>query len=520
MAFIHSEFISAARRFAGRPAVCWEPGNRLTYGELDSRSNSLARLLTGRGVGRGERVGVMLPRTGEAIVAIFAALKSGAAYVPIDPGWPADRVTKVLRDSCLKVLVAGDPADGMDSLVGSVVSPDSDEWKQCMEDKGAMAPDVAVGGDDLAYILYTSGSTGTPKGVCISHRAAAYFANWARERFSLCDGDRIAALAPFTFDLSTFDLFSGLSSGAEVHLVGDKTKMLPPLLSKFMQDHRITVLYAVPSTLVLMLARGMLARRDFSGMRLILFAGEVFPPAHLKAMMELLPNGIEWFNLFGPTETNVCLYCHVPHGSVKESPVPIGEPLPGTELLVLPAGDEVAGAVERGELCVAGDGVMSGYWGREDDDARLWLDAPTMPHGRAYRTGDIVEKGGDGRWHYLGRKDGMVKIWGYRVELGDIETCLLEYPGIEQAVAVKVETDLAGGELAGFVIRKPEDRSGDFDEKGILKHCRTRLPRYMIPRNVFEVESVPLTHSGKVDRRKLEGMVLAARDRESTGQGG
>lgn len=504
MGFIHQEFAEAAQKYAGLPAVRGETGDSVAYSELDARSNALARLLAGRGVGRGERVGIMLPRTPDAIVAIFGTLKAGGAYVPIDPGWPVERVARILKDSALKALIVSELSPELAESAVGVVDIRSDEWAGL--GGGDCTPvEARVEREDLAYILYTSGSTGTPKGVCISHRAAAYFANWARDRFGLGPADKIAALAPFTFDLSTFDIFSVLSSGAEMCLVGEKTKMLPPLLTRFMEQNGITVVYAVPTTLVLMLARGTLAKRDLGKLRLILFAGEVFPPAHLKNLMEALPRSVEWFNLFGPTETNVCLYHHVAHGSVGDQPVPIGQPLPGTRVVLAPR-DELE---EKGhELCIAGDGVMSGYWGRPYD-AGLWVDDPGGPGQKAYRTGDIVEQGTDGNWLYFGRKDGMVKVWGYRVELGDVEAAVLEWPGIEQVVAVKCDTADGGGELAVFVVRKADAKAGGLDSKGILMLCKKRLPRYMVPRSVFELESVPMTHSGKIDRRFLAAQAQA-----------
>jgi amino acid adenylation domain-containing protein len=500
---IAAQFSGAVREFPELTAV-WSKERKITYRELDRQSSALALwLLRNRREADG-LLGMMLPKSVEAIVAILAGLKANMAYAPVDPSWPARRCDSIFRQSNFDILIANVDQSDRAARHSTLLNPESDEWARVMSgDVGADYTIEKRSPGDLAYILFTSGSTGDPKGVCVSSRAAFFFPNWARQEFEIDCDDRVASLAPLTFDLSTFDLFSSLGAGATVYLVPDAVKMLPSSLSRFFEEHAITTIYAVPSNLGLLAARGLLEKRDLSALKTVLFAGEVMPLPVFEGLRAKLPEHVRYANLYGPTETNVCTYFDMSNLAVTDSAIPIGLPLPETQLFALTDEGEYARPGEEGELCVDGPTVMSGYWGGAGGQAECWALTPGEPESRAYRTGDYARLREDGNWLYFGRRDGMVKIWGYRVELGEVESCLLSYRGIEQAAVVKVtEEGELGDSLVAFVVANvaATDSSGSAD---VVKYCRSNLPPYMCPKTVHFIDEVPLSHNGKIQRREL-----------------
>ncbi|MCH9693218.1 MAG: amino acid adenylation domain-containing protein [Gammaproteobacteria bacterium] len=489
-----ADFKRAVAAYGGNTAV-WASDRELTYNQLDQESSALATWMQSTRKSADGLLGIMLPKSTEAVISIIAALKAEMPYAPIDPSWPSPRRTSIFEQSGFDILVTRKRMAQFAQGSTRVISPDGDEWDNVVRPAETSHRLASSAGDkDLAYILFTSGSTGDPKGVCVSRRAAHYFPDWARNEFQIQPADRIASLAPFTFDLSTFDLFSTLCAGAAVYLVPETTKMLPSSLSKFLQDQRITTIYAVPSNLGLLSSRGLLEKRDLGALRTVLFAGEVFPLPLYREFAAKLPKEIRYCNLYGPTETNVCTYFDTSELTETDAAMPIGRALPGTSLFIERDNDTDS----EGELCAIGPAVMSGYWGH-GADGNYWT---TDENGdRAYRTGDQASQRDDGNWLYFGRKDNMVKVWGYRVELGEIESCLLGIDGIEQAAVVKVSRDGAFGDsLVAFVAAAATIKE---DARGILKICKSNLPPYMCPQQVHFLESVPLSHNGKIDRRKL-----------------
>lgn len=477
----------------------WSAEGTISYRDLDEQSSSLAVWLQDAQSSTRGPTGIMLPKSISAVVSILASLKAGIAYVPIDPTWPAKRLESVFRQSQFDILISTNKFIEKYGRYCTALDVKSPNWIEATMSRSREYCAVAVDASALAYILYTSGSTGDPKGVCISHRAAHYFPDWARREFAVDNQCRIASVAPFTFDLSTFDLFSGLCGGASVYLVPDAVKLLPSSLSRFLEEHAITTLYSVPSNLGLLAARGVLHRRDLHAMRTILFAGEEFPLPLFEDFRSRLPGHVRYANLYGPTETNVCTWFDTVHLAETDRSIPIGLPLPGFELFTLQ--DDLIGRSdsEEGELCAIGPGVMSGYWGLETDTC--W--APTVAGNAdpAYRTGDLAARRDDGNWVYKGRLDNMVKIWGYRVELGEIESCLLSVEGIQQAAVVKVNRDGEFSDtLVGFVV---SGENHPDDARPLLVHCKENLPPYMRPKTIQFLDRMPMSHNGKIERRKL-----------------
>jgi L-proline---[L-prolyl-carrier protein] ligase len=461
------------------------PDGQLTYGELDQEADALASALTGWGVRPGDRVALWLPKSARAVAAMQAVLRLGAAYVPIDPLGPVDRAVRVVRDCAPRVVVT--TADWAMKLrehgvTGAVPYPEGLERVQ------RPVPDPAGDCGDLAYILYTSGSTGTPKGVCLSHRNALAFVDWAVAEISAGPADRFANHAPFHFDISVLDLYAAFRVGASVHLIPTEMSFAPTLLVDYMVQHQITVWYSVPSVLILMARDGGLLNvppSDLS-LRVLLYAGEPFPIKYLRSLRNYLPARI--LNLYGPTETNVCTFYEVasiPAGEVRS--VPIGRACSGDRVWAVRDDGVRARTGEEGELVVDGPTVMLGYWGRPPQD------------GRPYRTGDRVVLLESGDYQYLGRRDGMVKVRGYRVELGEIEAALQAHPDIAD-VAVSLSGTSMNVKIVAHIVPAGASRPGLLE---IKRYCAATLPRHMIVDMVRHIEHLPRTRTGKVDRQTL-----------------
>jgi amino acid adenylation domain-containing protein len=369
-------------------------------------------------------------------------------------------------------------------------------------------PPEALGADhaietDLAYILYTSGSTGTPKGVMISHRASLTFVDWAAACVGLGEQDRVCSPAPLHFDLSVFDVFATCKAAACMAVVPEMTSMFPSRLAQWLEREQISVWYSVPSVLTMLATYGNLRGSDLSGLRAVIFAGEVFPAKHLGALMAELP-GPRYLNWYGPTETNVCTWYEVPPRAAEfTAPVPIGKGCANTDVFAVTSeGGRVSKPGEEGELYARGPGLMRGYWNQREKTRQVLVGNPFQAayDEPAYRTGDLVTLDDEGNYVFLGRRDGMVKTRGYRVELGEVETALYQHPGVREAVVLPVPDELLGNRLRAVVCADGPD---GLTRKEVLDHCRRRLPGYMVPDVVEFCEALPRNSNGKVDRARL-----------------
>jgi amino acid adenylation domain-containing protein len=368
-------------------------------------------------------------------------------------------------------------------------------WAEVIgSDAPANAPEVRL--SDLAYLLYTSGSTGQPKGVMLSHENVSAFATWAAMQFGLCASDRVASVAPLHFDLSMFDLYSTAYTGATLCIPPALHLSFPVRLTQWLAAERITVMYTVPSLLGMIAERGQLQASKLDDLRLLLFAGEVCPPRLLAKLLDLLPQ-VEFANLYGPTETNVCTFERIDREHWdRVSPIRIGIPCEGTEVVLIDdAGGRVTGTGIAGELLASGPTVALGYW-RDvaKTDARFF----NRDGLRWYRTGDYAEFDQSGHLVFHGRRDHMVKIRGHRVELGEVEAALLAHPEVAEAAAIAV------GEVLIAIVRSSGDAPSGEE---LRQHCADRVPRYMVPTEVKVVENMPHGSTGKIDRLALERMV-------------
>ncbi|HJT58905.1 MAG TPA: AMP-binding protein, partial [Ktedonobacteraceae bacterium] len=353
---------------------------------------------------------------------------------------------------------------------------------------------------DTAYILYTSGSTGTPKGVMISHRNALTFVNWAARCAKLTADDRVSNHAPLHFDLSIFDIFATCQAGATIILVPEGSATFPVQLTRLIEQQRITVWYSVPSVLTLLVLYGNLAASDLSCLRTIIFAGEVFPVKYLRRLVTLLPQA-RYLNWYGPTETNVCTSYEVPLLEPdRTNPIPIGKACANTQVFAInDAGEKVTEPGKAGELYVRGPSLMQGYWGQAEKTEKVLVRNPFQPHfpELVYKTGDIVTLDAAGNYVYLGRRDGMIKTRGYRVELGEIEAVLYGHPAIQEVAVFSVPDEVLGNRLRAVI--SPSEGSVLTREE-ILTFCSRQLPHYMIPDLVEFRDALPKTSTGKTDR--------------------
>jgi amino acid adenylation domain-containing protein len=517
---LHRTLEDAARQAPGHPAVeeGEQPANVLTYGDLAALSDRVRDRMRRMGVGPGDRVGIYVRKSIDTVATIFGVLKAGAAYVPVDPGAPAARNAYILNDCSVRVAVveqrfeAGVRAEmarlgpGPQLLVldgaggGMALAAALDQ-----EDMRNPAPATATavpGPNDLAYILYTSGSTGRPKGVMLSHANAASFIDWSSEVFTPTDADRFSSHAPFHFDLSILDLYVSIKHGATLVLIGEEVGKDPRRLAPLIAERRLTVWYSAPSILSLLAQHGDLQGCDLSALRLVLFAGEVFPVKHLRALQALLPRP-RYFNLYGPTETNVCTFYEIP-GRIPDErtePFPIGRACSHACTRVVDGELRPVTAGQEGELCVSGAGVMLGYWNLPEPSARAFLvDDDGV---RWYRTGDIVVEGADGAYVFLGRRDRMVKRRGYRVELGEIEAQLYQHPAVREAGVIALADSEAGVRIKAFLTCHEGRRPSLIEMK---RFCADHLPPYMIPDLFSFRPALPKTSTDKVDYQRLQEM--------------
>ncbi len=515
----------SAQRFPSRPAVIWQ-NSAMSYRDLDGLSTRLAKILVRHGIAREKRVGLYMPKSSHSIVAMLGISKAGSAYVPLDPQAPPRRIAFIMENCSLSglitttrqlaqvkdhlrdlralrfIMLADVDADDSSSRG---VQPEIHSWGE-LERADWSDPDLIPGVEtDPAYLLYTSGSTGTPKGVILSHRHALTFVDWAAETFAVTPEDRLSNHAPLHFDLSVFDLYAAFRSGACVVLVPDEISPFPIELARWIEDQEISIWYSVPSALIRLLLHGKMERYNYRNLRAVLFAGEVFPVKYLREIMQKWRHS-EFYNLYGPTETNVCTYFKAPRPLQPGiADVSIGKACANTEVFAVDDQESRITPGQTGELYVKGPSVMLGYWGLPEKTGQVLVANPLQPayHEQIYRTGDIVRLEADGNYSFIGRKDHMVKSRGYRIELGEIEQVLYQHDLVREAVVVALPDDEIGSRLKAFIA---PNRKGALSDLELQSFCSARLPKYMVPEAFILTHELPKTSTGKIDR-----VVLAKR---------
>ncbi|HEX9834158.1 MAG TPA: amino acid adenylation domain-containing protein, partial [Mycobacterium sp.] len=458
--------------------VCGE--RSWTYRELDEAANRLAHLLAANGAGPDESVALLIPRSAEAVIAILAITKTGAAYLPIDPSVPAARLEFILSDAAPVAVIT---TTGLRSRVDEpdVVVIDVDDPAVEAQPSTALRGPVP---DDLAYIIYTSGTTGAPKGVAVTHHSAT--ALMASLDAGLPHPGAWAQCHSLAFDASVWEIWGALLRGGRLVVVPDAVASSPEDLHQVLVTEQVTVLTRTPS------AVAMLSPEGLESMALVV-VGEACPA---DVMDRWAAAGRVMINAYGPTETTMCVAISAPMRP-GSGVVPIGSPVPGAALFVLDTWMQPVPAGVVGELYVAGTGVAAGYVGRSGLTASRFVACPFgEPGARMYRTGDLVCWGADGQLQYLGRADEQVKIRGYRIELGEIQAALAGLDGVDQAVVIAREDRRGDKRLVGYV-------TGSADPAETRNALADRLPPYMVPAAVVVLEALPLTSNGKLDTRAL-----------------
>jgi len=484
----------------------------ISYGDMNRTSNMLARYFIRRGLKGNDKVALLIPKNIDLFRCVFATLKAGATYVPLSLQAPLERNRFILGHSDCRFLCVDKQreSEGFQLLASQrgVELIIIDDKLPIEEEAGDNLPHNCLS-DDLAYILYTSGSTGTPKGVMISHGSVMNYADWAVRFLNIKPHDRLSNHPGLHFDLSVFDIYSTLASGASLYPVPQSISMFPIKVVDFIESNKLTIWNSVPSLYSYMLRADVLKPKRLSTLRVLTFNGEVMPTATLIGWMRACPTA-RFINQYGPTETT----CASLHYEIMELPtdptipIPLGRPIDNTEVFALTEELEVAQVGQVGELYIAGAGVGKGYLSDADRTAKAFVKNPRDPCSRnvTYRTGDLVKLSADDNYHFIGRRDHQVKVMGFRVELGEIESTLMGLAYISDAASLALPHRFTGDLMivAFVVIADDSSQSSQIDDLTIKNDIGRLLPHFMVPREIVRLKSIPLNSNGKIDRAELQ----------------
>ncbi|WP_144028931.1 non-ribosomal peptide synthetase, partial [Paenibacillus tyrfis] len=508
---IHELFEEQAARTPERTAVLFED-ERLTYRELNERANRLARTLHAQGVGADVPVAIMVERSLEMIVGIYAILKAGGAYVPIDPEFPTERIRYIAEDSGARLLLT--QSRFLDRVPRELESRVINLNEEAVYAEDATNLPLGSGPRDMSYVIYTSGSTGKPKGVMVEHHGVLNRLQWMQQRYQVGERDVILQKTPFTFDVSVWELFGWATVGASVCLLIPGGEKSPERILETIGRYGVTRTHFVPAMMPAFLdyaeqqPEHELAEQTAS-LVLVSVSGEALPPQHVARFYQTFGrlNGARLVNLYGPTEATVEVSYFDCEPDESYAVIPIGKPVHNTRLYILKEGTEQLQPIGvAGELCIAGVQVARGYLNRPELTAEKFTADPFVAGERMYRTGDLTRLLPDGNVEYLGRIDHPVKIRGYRIELGEIEAQLLKLAPVQQAVVIAREDGSGQEQLCAYIVAEQQMTVSEL--RGELSR---ELPGYMIPSYFVQMEQMPLSANGKLDRKALpapEGSML------------
>lgn len=493
---IHELFESQVERSPDAAAVIFQ-NHELTYRELNRRANQLAHYLRKLGVGPEVIVGICMERSIEMVLGLLAILKAGGAYMPIDPDYPKDRTTFMLEDSAAAVLLSQQRLiEHLPHHIVRVIPLDT-EWETIARE-GKENPVSGVTTENLAYVIFTSGSTGTPKGAMNTHRGIRNRLLWMQDTYELTEADRVLQKTPFSFDVSVWEFFWPLLTGACLVVARPGGHQDSGYLVELIAEQNITTLHFVPSMLQVFLEQESLD--ILSCLRRVMCSGEALSFELQERFFSRLD--AELHNLYGPTEASIDVSFWSCKRAVKQQTVPIGRPIANTEIYLLDSHLQPVPVGIPGELYIGGDGVARGYLNRPDLTAEKFVPNPLSnnPGARLYQTGDLARHLPDGNIEFLRRIDHQVKIRGFRIELGEIEAALGEHPAVREAVVLAREDTPGDKRLVAYVVAKQKPVSLITELRSSL---RSKLPEYMVPSAFVFLDALPLTSNGKIDRRNL-----------------
>ena len=460
--------------------------DQLTYRELDERTNQLAHYLRRLGADKGSIVAICLERSVELVVAQLAIVKAGAAWLPIDPGYPEERIAYLLEDSGASVVVSDSYYAELFTVPG-LAKVYLDRDRALVEREAVTSPAVVVQPQDLAYVIYTSGSTGQPKGVMIEHASVVNLMAWHRERYDVTPFSRSTCMAGVSFDACALEIWSALLSGSTLYMVDQETKLSPEALLSFYVTHGITHAFVPPALVPALVST---EQPPLLALRYMLVGGDRLPPLPVDHLCYVI------VNQYGPTESTVMVTDHAVSGKSDRQP-PIGKPLANTELYVFDNTGHMAPIGITGEIYIGGAQLARGYWNNETLTSEKFVTHSFLPDRRLYRTGDLGRWQEEGDLEYMGRTDEQVKIRGYRIELGEVESTLQKIEGITSAIVVCHDTGTQK-QLAAYYTS-----DAGINSLQLRELLAAQLPDYMIPSYFVELEVLPLSVNGKVDRKAL-----------------
>lgn len=527
---LHQLLEVSAKNYPDKEAVIYK-NSSITYLELDELSNQLASVLRSNGIKRGDRVGISLDPSIEEVVAIYGILKAGAAYVPIDPATPVQRVAFMIENCGIKALVTTEKVitklsteeviDQVFSYVQCVILKDENgtesegkssqtkvvTWQKLLAVPSEALTPINMIDADLSQILYTSGSTGQPKGVMLTHRSSLNMANYFRERLGVQPNERMSHQFSISFSPSIFDIFTSIQAGATIVIVPPKLLAFPIEIAKFIEAQRINIWSSVPSLLTQLVLRGNLQQHNFSELRTITFAGEVFPIKYLRQLMEIISH-VQYCNIYGSAETGARTYYLFDQISPEITSVPLGKVCANMELFVVNDENQISSPGEVGELYARGSSLMKGYWGIAEKTREVLVPYtlhPDLGEEIVFRTGDLVKQDADGNYIYVGRRDHTIKSRGYRIELGDVEKTISEHAEIEEVAVMAIPDEQIGNRLKAIVVKKD---GSNLTISRLQYFCSQRIPKYMIPDEIEFCHELPKTPTGKIDRVLLRSEKL------------
>lgn len=479
----------------------------LNYRRLNERANQVAHLLRSLDVQPGQIVGIMVERSFAMIIGIFGILKAGAAYLPILPDDPPERIRYVLDDACVKILLVHGA-----TVPKAPAGPTLVNLEQPQTYTGPVSNPVSVSEPcDLAYVIYTSGSTGKPKGVMIEHRSVVNRLHWMQAAYPIGERDVLLQKTSFCFDVSVWELFWWAIEGAALCLLVPRGEKMPQALVETIRRHKVTVLHFVPSMLNVSLdyldGKPEKVTTALASLRHIFASGEALSPAHVRLFNEIIGKvtGCRLTNLYGPTEATVDVTFFDCPSNGHFNRIPIGRPIQNIRAYIIKDGRQ-ASVGEAGELCLAGVGLARGYLNNAPLTNERFLEHPAVPGERIYRTGDVARWLPDGNIEYLGREDHQVKIRGLRIELGEIENTIRTFPGIADCVVITKKISENIILIVGYLVCKE-----DINANALKEYLLRYLPEYMVPSHFEKISEVPLNGNGKANRKALPEIQFSAK---------